>query len=80
MFLLLLVFFLLSVVIALIVRAATNETKSDSTVDLSKVSIKLNNNEGNVSVDTYSEAIYTLNYYLSNPDCGDTEKVFMLIR
>lgn len=66
---------LLSVVIALIVRAATNETKSDSTVDLSKVSIKLNNNEGNVSVDTYSEAIYTLNYYLSNPDCGDTEKV-----
>ena len=67
---------LLSVVIALIVRAAaTNVTKPDSTVDLSQVSIKLNNNEGNVSVDTYSEAIYTLSYYLSNPDCGDPEKV-----
>ena len=57
---------LLSVVIALIVRAAaTNVTKPDSTVDLSQVSIKLNNNLMCISPHYMYQPIRSLRYYLT---------------
>ena len=69
--------FLISGVVALIVRAATNVEVGNATVNFTKTEnvISVNGSSSDTNVPTFSEAIYTLNYYLDHGDCGSEDKV-----
>lgn len=62
--------FLMSAIVALIVRAATNVDVNDATVNLEKTTINVNGSTNDANVSTFSEAIYTLNYTLIHDKCG----------
>lgn len=68
---------LMTAIIALVVRAATNVEVKDATVNFTKTEklVSVNGSSTDTEVPTFSEAIYTLNYYLDHGDCGNTEKV-----
>lgn len=68
---------LMTAIIALVVRAATNVEVKDATVNFSKTEklVSVNGSSTDTEVPTFSEAIYTLNYYLDHGDCSNTEKV-----
>lgn len=68
---------LMTAIIALVVRAATNVEVKDATVNFTKTEklVSVNGSSTDTEIPTFSEAIYTLNYYLDHGDCGNTEKV-----
>lgn len=64
--------FFVSAIVAFIVKAATNVEVSNATVNFSKTGnlVSINGATADSDVQTFSEAIYTLNYYLDHADCG----------